>query len=230
MRSIRLLAALPAVVLGFFAVAPAEAATIQITEWMYNPAGTGGEFIEFTNMSNAAIDMTGWSFDDNDSAQGLVSLSAFGVLAAGESVILTEISAALFRTQWNLGANVKVIGSNTQNLGRSDAINLYNATNTLVDSLVYNDQGTGNVKSPRTQGISGRPGSASVIGANNASQWVLSVAGDVEGSYASTAGDLGSPGKTSFAPAPVPVPAAAWLMLSGLGTLGAALKRRRQTA
>lgn len=209
----------------------AATANIKITEWMYNASGTAGigEFVEFTNLGAEAVNMTGWSFDDNSRTAGSQSLTAFGQINPGESVILTDALETDFRASWNLTASVKVIGGNTNNLGRSDEINLYDQTGTLVDELTYNDQGTGTVKGPRTQGTSGRPSSLLAIGANTASAWVLSTVGDVEGSYLSlaagamAAGDLGNPGKTSFAPTAVPIPAAVWLFLSaltGFGILG----------
>ncbi len=34
--------------------------------------------------------MTGWSFDDNHGQPGAFSLSAFGIVQPGESVIITE--------------------------------------------------------------------------------------------------------------------------------------------
>ena len=45
------------------------------------------------------------------------------------------------------------------------------------------------------------------LGANDASQWQLSAVGDVEGSWASTTGDIGSPGTSRFAPTGPPLPA-----------------------
>src|SRR5262245_41745293 len=90
-----------------------------ITEGMYE----GDEFVEFTNVGNGSVDLTGWSFDDNSRASGSVSLSGFGVVNAGESVILSESTAAAFRSAWNLAASVDVIGGNTNNLGRPDEIN-----------------------------------------------------------------------------------------------------------
>ncbi len=89
-----------------------------ITEWAYQ--GSGGEFMEFTNTGSTPVDMTGWSYDDNTQLPGSVSLSAFGIVAPGESVILADLTAAAFRTEWGLPASVKVIGENTQNLGRAD--------------------------------------------------------------------------------------------------------------
>jgi predicted extracellular nuclease len=209
-------------VFGAFA-SSAQAATIQITEWMYQGANDTGEFIEFTNLGTTAVDMTGWSFDDDSRNANTVSLSGFGIVNAGESVILTESTAAAFRANWNLSANVDVIGGNSTNLGRADEINLFDSTGTLVDRLTYGDQsGLG----PRTQGKSAVPHALGDLDSTTAAQWVLAAVGDTEGSYASAAGEIGNPGKSAYAPAPVPVPAAAWLFMSGLGALGAFKKRR----
>lgn len=187
------------------------AATVAVTEWMYS--GNGGEYIEFTNLSGAAIDFTGWSFDDDSRAAGTVSLSGFGVVAAGESVILTEASAAQFIADWGLAATAKVIGGNTTNLGRNDEINLYDNTSTLIDRLTYGDQTfAGTI---RTQNASGNPLSAAALGANNPALWTLAVNGDLYGSHLSANGDLGNPG-TLGSLNPVPVPAAVWLLGSAL--------------
>jgi predicted extracellular nuclease len=216
-----LIAALAAV-----GAAPAHAA-IQITEWMYSPGSSSGEFVEFTNLGLGAVDFSGWSFDDNSQTPGSESLSAFGIVQAGESVIITESDASVFRAEWNLSAAIKVIGGITNNLGRSDEINLYDNSNMLVDRLTYNDQGAGNVDGPRTQGVSGNPGSLAMIGANTASQWVLSSIGDAEGSWSALGnGDIGNPGTTSFA-APVPEAETYAMMLAGLALVGVAVRKRQ---
>jgi len=193
----------------------AMGADIQITEWMYS--GANGEFVEFTNLGSTAIDMTGWSYSDSSRVAGHVSLSAFGTVAIGESVILTETATETFRTAWNLGSSVKIIGGNlTDNLGRSDEINIYDASNALIDRLTYNDQASPK-QGPRTQNIScSIP--ASDYGLTTASStWVLSSVGDKYGAWTSTGGDIASPGV---------IPEPATIGLFGLG-ITAIIRRKR---
>jgi predicted extracellular nuclease len=181
------------VVIALFATT--AQAQMRITEWMYDGSiGTTnpkGEFIEFTNVGASAIDMTGWSFDD-DSRTPTISLSTFGTVAAGESVILTDATAADFRSVWGLLDSVKVIGDNSANLGRNDEINLFDGSGVLADRLTYNDQGTDTVKGPRTQHVSANITWAA-LSANNASLAVKSVVGDTYLSYQAGA-DIGNPG------------------------------------
>lgn len=161
---------------------------MRITEYMYS--GTGGEFIEFTNLDVTAIDMTGWSYDDDSATPATVDLSAFGVVAPGESVVLTEDDAAVFATDWGL-SGVVIIGGLTANIGRGDQVNLFDAGGVLADRITYGDQvfpGT-----IRTQESSGWP-CDTAVGADNIVDWFLSFAGDPQSSFASTNGDVGNPG------------------------------------
>ena len=192
-------------------------AAIRITEWMYS--GDDGEFIEFTNTGAAPVDLAGWSFSDTARAPGAVSLSALGTIAAGESFILAEPTAAAFRTAWNLSAAVKVLGENTANLGRGDEMNIYDAANALVDRLTYGDQTIAG--SIRAQNASGNPKTLGALGANDVLQWQLAVAGDAYGSYAGTAGNLGNPGSFALVPEP-----ATWGLAALAGTV-IALRGRR---
>lgn len=194
-------------------VAGAASSMMAITEWMYN--GADGEFVEFTNIGNTDINMAGYSFDDNSRVFGSMDLSAFGIVKAGESVIMTEVSEATFRASWGGLAGVKVIGGNVNNLGRSDEINIYDGS-TLVDRLTYNDQ-AGN--GPRTAEISGNIALADVAN-DNATNATLSFLGDSYGSWTGANFGIANPGKY----APVPEPAT----LIGLGLAAAALAKRRR--
>jgi predicted extracellular nuclease len=185
-----------------------------ISEWMYS--GTNGEFIEFTNTGPGAIDMTGWSFDDDSQAPGTVALSAFGVVAAGKSVILTDVAAADLATAWGL-SGVSIIGGNAANLGRNDQINLYDASNNLIDQLSYGDQTY--VGTPRTQNKSCNIPTADYGYAVAQTTWVLASVGDAFGSWASSGGDVASPGI-----APIPEPST----LALLACCGLALARRQR--
>lgn len=202
---------------------PSSIPNIKITEWMYNPTGTAtlGEFVEFTNLGTAAVDFAGWSFDDSHEIAGTVSLTSFGLVAAGESVLLTDNTAAAFRAAWGLASTVKIITNTLHSLGANDEINLYDNTNILRDRLTYST-----TNGPSTKAVSGIPGSLAALGANNAGLWVLSTVGNTDGAHTSSAGDIGSPGESSFISA-VPVPAATWLFGTGLlGFFGATRKRK----
>lgn len=194
-------------------------ANVMITEWAYQ--GGGGEYVEFTNIGSTAVDMTGWSFDDNTQTAGSLSLSSFGVVAPGESVIVADLTAAAFRTEWNLSAAVKIIGGNTQNLGRADEINLYDASNVRVDWLTYDDQTLG---SPRTNAASANPLTLAAVGAHNSTLWALSTAGDSYGSTASVGGGIGNPGKFAL----VPEPASALMLAYALAGFGMVRRRTAQ--
>lgn len=213
----RLATTLLAAAIALGAASAAHAQGVRITEWMY----TGDEFIEFTNLGAAAVDFTGWSFDDDSRTAGVASLSALGTVASGESVILAEAPAADFRAAWGLAASIKVIGDNTTNLGRADEINIFDVSNALVDRLTYGDNTIGG---PRTQNTSGVPQSPAAVGVNDVTQWTLSVSG-VDGAITSTGGFIGSPGSTTLAPVPEPETYA--LMAAGLVMLGVAARRRR---
>lgn len=186
-------------VVGLAIVSGSSLGAIKITEWMYNGAGgTAREFVEITNTGGAAIDLTGWSFDDNSRTPGSFAIGSLGVLGAGQSAIICEPTEAAFRSAWGLSAAIKIIGGNTNNLGRADEVNIYDSVGVLVDRLTYDDQTIGG---PRTQGISGNIRLTN-LGANAANLAVASITGDAFGSYASSNGDVGNPGTYADIPAP----------------------------
>lgn len=197
-------------------------AGLVITEWMYK--GDGGEFFELTNTGDGAIDLSGWYFLDSHTDTNTFDLSSLGTVAAGESVIVTEDSASTFSSDWGLDASVKVLGglgdAYGYNIGGSDTINIYDASDSLVDSLTYEKD------TIATNGASGNPIDLAALGADDDSLWVLSAVGDEYGSWASVLGDVGNPGV--FTLSSVPVPGAVWLLGSGL--LGIVGVRHRKKA
>jgi len=162
---------------------------LRITEYMYS--GASGEFIELTNVTAEPIDLTGWSLDDDSSTPGVVSLSAAGVLEPGESVVVTEAAAAAFASAWGI-PSAQVIGLNTAaNLGRNDAITLFDAEGNLVDRLTYGDQSfPGTI---RTQNVAGHT-CRQRLGQDDIAAWQLATVGDAQDSWTSTGSDIGSPG------------------------------------
>lgn len=184
---------------GMAAVAaPSASAAIRITEWLY--AGAPGEYFELTNIGGPAVDFTGWSYSDEDNIPGAFSLSGLGIVAPGQSVVVTEADAAAFKTAWNI-PTVTVLGGLSPNLGRNDAIYIYDASNAPVDILDYGDESTPGA-GPRTQNASGNPLTLAALGANDPAQWTLAVAGDAYGSYANANGTLGNPGEFALIPEP----------------------------
>ena len=206
-------------------VAPSAAnAAVQITEFTYQGAASGNrEFIELTNISDSSVDITNYWYDD-DSRNPSVNFGAlFGVLAAHESIIITEMSADAFRTYWGLDASVRVFGNNTVNLGSADEINIYSSSSAadLVDRVAY---------SGTTRGITrNRPVDAT--GTITNADFVDSALGDAFGSAfaPNSPADLGNPGRYPFTPpaAAVPEPATWAMMIGGFALVGAGLRRRK---
>jgi predicted extracellular nuclease len=189
------------VLLGVVTVAQAD---MYITEFQYS--GEGGEFIEFTNVGATAIDMTGWSYDDESRIPGEFDLSGFGIVQPGESVVITEDTVADFIADWNL-SGVQVLGEYTNNMGRNDEINLFDNGGNLVDRLAYGDENFPGT--PRYRYATANPLSDAALGANDIYQWEQAYVGDPYGSWVSAQTDIGNPGTY------VPEPAS--LMLLALG-------------
>ena len=207
-------------------VAPIAAqGAVRITEFMYKGAGSGAgadrEFFEITNLGSAAVDITSWYYDDESNTPSVAFGASFGMLAANESIIVTEMSAAAFRTLWGLDASVRIYGSNSVNLGNGDTINIYssNSAASLVDSVSFGST---------TAGVSRN--------LSNGGTFVASSLGDAYGSVESTLAsnstrDLANPGRYPAAPtAAVPEPATWAMMIGGFALLGASVRRTRKVS
>jgi len=199
-------------VLTASAIAAAAQAQVRFTEWMYQGVGEAHEYIEITNTGASPVSLDTYSFDDSSRVAGSFQLS--GILAPGASAIITDITPGEFQALWNTPAGLMIFGSNGQNLGRGDELNLFNGFD-LVDRLTYGDNVAG-VGGPRTQNFSGITQPAN-WGTNIAANWFRAAVGDAYGSYANTLGDVGNPGF-------VPAPGAAAVL--GLGLIAGGRRRR----
>ena len=162
---------------------------VRITEYMYS--GDSGEYVEFTNLTDEPIDLTGWSMDDDSATPGTVSLSDAGVLQPGQSFLIVDVEPVDFAADWGL-VDVVILGPNTDaNFGRNDQINLYDADDNLVDRLTYGDEDfPGTIRAKEVSGQACKE----IIGQDDIYGWVYAEVGDSFGSYEAATGDIGSPG------------------------------------
>lgn len=123
----------------------ASAATLNaqllITE--INSDGTGGDFWELTNVGTSSVDLGNYKW--NDSARvttgNAVTIPVGTSIAAGESIVFNVTNtAATFRSAWGINSSVQVV-SGGPGLGSSDAITLFNTSNTEVLYLSYGANG-----------------------------------------------------------------------------------------
>ena len=166
------------------------ASGVRVTEVLYS--GSDGEFFELTNTTGSPIDLTGWSMDDSSATPGVFDLSPAGILAAGQSMVVTDATAADFNAAWGL-TTVTVLGDNADaKLGRNDVINIYDASGTLHERFSYGDE-----RYP----YSARSKDETMwtcdvgLGLDDPYSWRSSSAGDAQAPMASAMGDLGSPGR-----------------------------------
>ena len=213
------------VILGALLANNASAAML-ITEVYASGSSNGtynADWFELTNTGSSAVSISGWKMDDNSASSSLaVALRGVTSIGAGQSVVFLEGDAtgssdasiqAAFKSAW-FGSNVPVgltlagYGGSGVGLGSSaDAVNIYDSSNTLIASVSFNATTTGKTFD-------------NAAGLNNATISQLSAVG-VNGAFLSANGaETGSPGV-------VPLPAAGWLLFSGLGLLGGAARRKK---
>jgi hypothetical protein len=197
------------------------APSLIVTEVMSN-AFTGGanstglgDWFELTNFSTSSINITGFKMDDNSNLfSASVALNGITSIAAGESVVFIESSAAadatLFKTLWSKPSLQVGLysGSGVGLSSTSDAVNIFDGAGSLV---------TGATFGAATTGTSFYYDQGSFTG-NSTLLTAISAAG-LAGAFTSSNGLIGSPGA-------IPEPST-YAALAGVGALGLALYRRR---
>ena len=183
------------------------------------PAGTlsGLDWWELTNTGPGTASLDGLAWEDSPVANDRSTFPNGVTLAAGQSVIVHQGTAASipadFRTAWNLPASVVVLTENQfaganmfSGLGSGgDEVNLFNGT-TLVHGVAFGASTSGVTFEWDRSGAS----------------LALSVAGQ-NGAVTSTYGGIGSPGTSA-----IPEPATLALTSCALiGALQVARRRRR---
>lgn len=209
-------------------------ANVRITEFMSEGQGLTGpgtganrqrEFFEITNLGTSAVDVSTWSYNDNNVNDPNNFGPSVGSIAAGESIVFTQMTPENFRSYWNLPTFVRVVSyAQLSNLGNADTINIYNSftqnASTLVDSLSYTEL-------VRGSGVSRNRPFNGTTGQTTNDNWVISAVGDIYQSRLAPnpifpAGpeyiDLANPGVY------IPAPASAFILALAVG---AASRRKR---
>lgn len=122
-------------------------AQLRITEVMSDSAhsdpNAGGDWFEITNAGASAVNIQGYSFDDDGARPGASGGFPSYSLSPGESVIVLDDSSSVrFKALWNLDAGVRVITnteiSNYQGLGKGgDTVFLFSNNGSVVDNFVF---------------------------------------------------------------------------------------------
>ena len=171
------------------------------------------------------MDVSTWSYNDNNVNDPNNFGPSVGSIAAGESIVFTQMTPENFRSYWNLPTSVRVVSyAQLSNLGNADTINIYNSftqnASTLVDSLNYTEL-------VRGSGVSRNRPFNGTTGQTTNDNWVISAVGDIYQSRLAPnpifpAGpeyiDLANPGVY------IPAPASAFILALAAG---AASRRKR---
>ncbi len=219
--------ALPlAAILGVLASASASASIIisEVSPSSSDNAPYAADWFELTNTGNSAVSISGWKMDDNsNSFNNAVALKGVTSLAAGQSAVFVEDTNAasdaalnaLYESTW-FGSNVPA-GFTIGNYGGSgvglstggDQVNIFDSSGTRQADVSFG--AIQNVNGPsfdNAAGINGTLTTRSAVG--------------VDGAFLASDGEIGSPCSISA----VPLPAAVWLLGSGLlGLMGVGRRR-----
>jgi len=203
----RVLAVVPAACLGLSGAAvlasPAHAAAtnIQITEIAYggkvgsSATGGDGEYVELTNEGTVAQDLTGWTYDTGATTPAAgTGIPLSGTLAAGASLIVTDVTADEFRAEWGLKPSVQVVSNNkTHTLdGGPNGAYVFDASGSVADQVTYASGAF-----PNKKGEAKYPTTATSA-PDLSSGWADETVDGAQGSWTSANGAVGSPGASTY--------------------------------
>ncbi|MES2474164.1 MAG: esterase-like activity of phytase family protein [Verrucomicrobiota bacterium] len=124
----------------------------EVAPWSSGNSPVGADWFEVTNVSDNAVDITGWKVDDSSAAfASAIALSGITSIAPGESVIFLESSTsnpsatviANFQSNWfggNVPAGLRIGTYQGSGIGLStggDGLNLFNAGGVLQASVLF---------------------------------------------------------------------------------------------
>ncbi|MDP0490273.1 MAG: choice-of-anchor I family protein, partial [Verrucomicrobiota bacterium JB023] len=119
--------------------------SLGLTEILTQQSGTspsGAEdYWELTNFGTEAVDISGFSWDDNSRSADAAAEWAFPSgtsIAAGESVIVTSADADDFRAWWGLDSSIQVIQTaDAPGLGKGDGVAFFDASGNEIFYFTY---------------------------------------------------------------------------------------------
>jgi len=199
--------------------ARADVVISEIAPWSSGNSSLGQDWFELTNTGASAVDITGWSWDDDSQNPGTALLQGVSTIGAGQSVVFVDGGAsvpAAFIDLWFGGAApAGLIVGYYDGPGLStggDEVNVYDASNVLQAGVSFGASPSGPYATfDNAAGLNGAISQLSAVGVNGA----FLAANDIA--------EIGSPG----AVAAVPEPESYAMMLAGLGLIGAIARKRR---
>jgi len=209
-----------------------------------NTAGVDEDYWELTNFGATDVDISGFSWHDNDRSPAAAAAYAFpasSTIKAGESIILTATDPTVFRNWWGLAPTVKVFQAATApGLGSSDGVSFFDNGGNELFFFSYAANGftreDGNLSIGGHAGPSAGAGTGAdtiamiwvptssttvTTGTNgaNAPRYTFATGTNYGSRVATTNADLGSPGVTVGVPSVSIASAAAAEGNSGTSTL-----------
>ncbi len=149
------------------------------------------DWFEITNYGSSAVDLGGFSWDDNSWLPGTVVFPSM-VIAPGEAIVVAQIDSVnepAFRSAWNLGPWVQVLVNEDFTIGQpgfsssGDGVALFDTSSTPIEIC----------RAEFTLALAGFS-----VEFDTACTYLGNSTVGVRGAYASTGSDVGSPGNQSI--------------------------------